>query len=93
MKVGVGQKKTIPVTIYADGPVSGSIDLQVLDIADAYYQQPAEFTYQLSKSRVAPGETVQLTITGASRAQAGFGFLIVSRVGSKVNLWPGMVVN
>jgi hypothetical protein len=93
VKVGVGQKKTIPVTIYADGPVSGSIDLQVLDIADAYYQQPAEFTYQLSKSRVAPGETVQLTITGASRAQAGFGFLIVSRVGSKVNLWPGMVVN
>lgn len=92
VKVGVGQKKTIPVTIFADGPVS-TVNLQVLDIADAYYQRPAEFSYALSKQSAAPGETVQLTITGLTRAQAGYGFILVARSGQKVNLWPGMVVN
>lgn len=91
-KVGVGQSKTIDLTIYADSDPGGLINFQVVDISKIYGGQE-EFSYSLDRASGAPGGTLKLTITGERSATQGQGFLIVSQTKKDQNIFPVWVSN
>ncbi|HSO39589.1 MAG TPA: hypothetical protein VLT33_43985 [Labilithrix sp.] len=90
-KVGVGQSKTVDLTLYADAD-AGVINIQVLDITKLYGIQP-EFSYSLARAYGQPGDTLKLTITGERSATQGQGFLIVSQTKKDQNIFPVWVTN
>ena len=91
-KVGVGQSKTIDLTVYADSDPGGVISFQVIDITKIYGGQE-EFSYSLDHATGAPGSTLKLTITGERSATQGQGFLIVSQTKKDQNIFPVWVSN
>lgn len=101
LQVAVGQTRTIDLKLYSDGPTSGDFTIEVLDRAQiqpggpAYQspQGPAEFTYALDVNHGHNGQTVHLSVTGVAPATKGFGFVIITRLGQNVHVWPGLVYN
>jgi hypothetical protein len=101
LQVGVGQTKTIDLKLYSDGPTSGDFSIEVVDRAQIVpggpaYQTPQgqpEFTYSLSKNHGHNGEIVKLSITGAAPATKGFGFVVITRLGENVHVWPALLYN
>lgn len=91
LKIPVGQKKTIDLTMYSDAAIT-SWTVQVVDLSQVLGGQ-AEFSYSLDKSKGTAGDTLHLTITAESPAQAGQGFLLYSQHGGEANLWPVWVTN
>jgi hypothetical protein len=91
-KVGVGQSKTIDLTMYSDGPMA-SWSVQVMDLTAIRGSGSPEFSYKLNKTKGTAGDTLQLTVTGVSAATEGQGFLLVSQSGGVTNLWPVWVIN
>ncbi len=57
VKVGVGQKKTIELTMYSDAAV-GSWTVQVVDLT-RLYGVATEFSYELDKAKGTSGDTLQ----------------------------------
>ena len=90
-KVGVGQTKTIELTMYADA-ATGPWSVQVIDLSQLT-GSPEEFTYSLDKSKGSAGDKLHLTITGTAAAQQGQGFVLYSSIGKLANLWPVWVTN
>jgi len=91
LKVPVGEKRTVQVQLYADGPMK-EWTLEVYDLARVK-GEAAEFTYELDKDHGTNGDILTLTITGVAPAKTGYGFMLVSRSGTDVNVWPGLVWN
>lgn len=91
VKVGVGQSKTIDLTMYSDAAV-GSWTVQIIDLTKIY-GQTEEFSYALDKTKGTSGDTLQLTITGVRAAGQGQGFLIISKTAKDSNIWPVWVTN
>lgn len=90
-KVGVGEKKTIELTMYSDA-ATAPWSVQVIDLSQIT-GAPEEFTYSLDKSKGSAGDKLHLTITGTSPAQQGQGFVLYSSIGKLANLWPVWVTN
>jgi hypothetical protein len=90
-KVGVGQSKTIDLTMYSDA-ATDAWTVQVLDLTQLT-GAPEEFTYSLDKMEGRAGDTLKLTITGVKPAEQGQGFVILSTIGNGGNLWPVWVTN
>jgi hypothetical protein len=90
-KVGVGQTKTVDLTLYADAD-PGVLSVQVLDITKIY-GLPEEFSYTLSKGSGRPGDTLKLTITGERSATQGQGFLVITQTKKDQNIFPVWVTN
>ena len=90
-KVGVGESKTIELTMYSDAP-TGPWTVQVIDLSQIT-GATEEFTYSLDKSKGSAGDKLNLTITGTSAANQGQGFILYSSMGKLSNLWPVWVTN
>jgi len=98
IKLAVGQSKTIPVKLFADGQAApwtvGGVDLA--SRLDPSGQTPPELTFTVDKDTGAAGDTIQMTITRASSATSDIGgssFLIVSKQGKSgpAFFWTGFV--
>jgi hypothetical protein len=92
-RVGVGQSKTIDLTLYSDGPMA-AWSVQVMDLtAIRGAGGPPEFSYTLDRSKGTSGETLKLTIKGETAASQGQGFLLISETPRERNFWPVWVTN
>ncbi len=61
IKIGVGQNKTIDVTLFSDASWTGTVTLDARDYA-YFMGGPAALTFNFSKNTAHVGDTVQLTI-------------------------------
>ncbi len=86
--------KTIDVALYADG-ASDAWQVQAVDLAQLYYQKPAELTFAIDHTSGKAGDHLKLTITRALAPSANGGsvFLLASTLGQKQNFWVGFVGN
>jgi hypothetical protein len=92
-----GQSKTIEVDLFSDGDTGGPWKVSALDVLSTYYsayglQPTLSFTWDRTSGQ--NGEKLHLTIavTGASLVGGAHAFMIVSSLGSREAVWPGLVV-
>ena len=83
LKIPIGQKKTVPITLSSAGPTSRTWNVQVFDYDEAVMGTTAALTLSLDKMSGKNGDTLQLTITpkAADRQLGGEAFLMVSTLG------------
>jgi hypothetical protein len=91
VKVKPGTSRTITVTLYSDTPSPEPWDVAVQPY-DRFSQpgSPAQFEYSLDQSSGKAGDTVKLTIKASPSAELST-FVITSRRGQVVHIWPGLV--
>jgi hypothetical protein len=92
LKIPVGSKKTIDLTMYSDAAIT-AWTVQVIDMTEITGQGSQEFSFALDKGKGVSGDTLHLTVTAQKAANQGQGFIIVSQHGSDMNLWPVWVTN
>jgi hypothetical protein len=96
--IPVNQNKTIEVDLFSDGPTSGAWTVTALDLMATYYGtygfQPS-MTFAWDKTQGQNGDKLNLTITvtqAATLLGGAHAFMIVSNLGSRTQVWPGIVV-
>lgn len=91
VKVKPGTVRTIDVTLYSDTPGPEPWDVSVVSY-DRYFGDggPSKFDYELSETTGKAGDAIKLKITAAKDADFGV-FVVTSRRGRAVNVWPGIV--
>jgi len=101
LKIPIGQKKTIPLTLSSSGPTSGTWTVRAFDYDEAVMGSTAGLTFSMDKSSGRNGDTIQLTITAkkADPQIGGEAFVIVSTYGKpgdadyETQLTMGLVTN
>lgn len=95
--IPVGSSKTVEVDLFSDGATSGPWTVQAADVLYAYYGSygiPSSLSFQWDRTSGVNGEKLHLTITVTSASIIGNGhaFMITSTLGTRVTVWPGMIV-
>jgi hypothetical protein len=95
--IPVGQKKTIEVDLFSDGPTSGPWTVRADDILYKYYGAYGvanTLSFQWDRAQGVNGEKLHLTITVTEPALLGgaHGFMVTSTLGNRVAVWPGLIV-
>jgi hypothetical protein len=92
-QVGVGESKTIDLTMYSDAD-AGTWTVQVVDLA-RIHGLGSEFSYRLNRPSGRSGDTLKLTITGLvpATSTSGQGFLLVSKTKTDETFFPVWVTN
>lgn len=95
--ISVGQSKTIEVDLFSDGDTGGPWTVQADDVLYKYYGSygvPQSLAFSWDRTSGVNGEKLHLTIqvTQASIIGNGHAFMITSTLGSRVAVWPGLVV-
>jgi hypothetical protein len=96
--IPVGMSKTIEVDLFSDGDTGGPWTVTADDVLYKYYGGygiPASLSFAWDRTSGVNGEKLHLTITvtQASIVGNGHAFMITSTLGSRVAVWPGMVVD
>jgi hypothetical protein len=92
IKIPVGGSATIALQLYSDGPTSGPMHVQALDVASQFYGEAAELSLSLDKTTGVNGDTIQLTIKVLKAGTGGVEpFWIQTQVGQVQTVWLGMV--
>jgi len=91
IKVKPGAQRVIEVTLYSDtpGPEPWDVAVQAYD-RFAQPGAPPQFDYELDASEGKAGDVVKLKITASKSAEIGT-FVLTSRRGQTVHVWPGLV--
>jgi hypothetical protein len=91
--IPVGQSQTIEVDLFSDAATSGPWTVSALDTAQLQGQAP-ELKFDWDRTSGQNGEKLHLTITVLKASQyMAEGFIISSRLGTRENLWVGLVGN
>jgi hypothetical protein len=92
-KIAVGQMKTIPVHLFSQAPTSGPWTVTAYDLDAWLNGTGARLMLSLDKGTGSNGDTLQLTIQVMSidAATGGAGFVLISKLGTQVNLSMGAV--
>jgi hypothetical protein len=95
--IAQGQSKTIEVDLFSDGDTGGPWTVTAEDLLAKYYGSygiTASLAFAWDRTSGVNGEKLHLTITVTSGSLIGngHGFVITSTLGSRVSVWPGMVV-
>jgi hypothetical protein len=95
--IPVGQSKTIEVDLFSDGPTAGPWTVQADDVLYKYYGSygvPQTLTFSWDRTSGVNGEKLHLTVhvTQGSIVGNGHAFMITSTLGSRIAVWPGLVV-
>jgi len=95
--IAQGQSKTIEVDLFSDGDTGGPWTVDAYDVLSTYYgsyglKQSLDFSWDRASGQ--NGEKLHLTIsvTGPSPVGGAHAFMIVSRLGTRRAVWPGLVV-
>jgi hypothetical protein len=96
--IPVGQSKTIEVDLFSDADTGGPWTVKAEDLLYKYYGSygiPATLSFAWDRTSGVNGEKLHLTVsvTSASLIGNGHSFVITSTLGSRVVVWPGMVVD
>ena len=92
--IPVGKSKAIEVDLFSDGPTSGPWTVSAEDTL-AKFGAGATLDFAWDRTTGVNGEKLHLTVTVKSASTAVPGahpFTIVSTLGSKRAIWPGLVV-
>jgi len=95
--IPVGKSKTIEVDLFSDGPTGGPWTVKADDVLAKYYGNygiTSSLDFAWDRTQGQNGEKLHLTITVKSASILGNGhaFMITSTLGSRVAVWPGMIV-
>ncbi len=96
--IPIGQSKTIEVDLFSDGDTGGPWTVTADDVLSKYYGSygiPASLSFAWDRTSGVNGEKLHLTITvtQASIVGNGHAFMITSTLGTRVAVWPGMIVD
>ena len=96
--IPIGQSKTVEVDLFSDGDTGGPWTVSAVDLLSTYYGSYGillALRFAWDRTSGVNGEKLHLTITvtAASVVGNGHGFIITSKLGSRVATWPGMVVD
>jgi hypothetical protein len=96
-QIAVGKSKTIEVDLFSDGDTGGPWTVQADDVLYKYYGSygvPQSLSFQWDRTQGVNGEKLHLTITvtQASIIGNGHAFMITSTLGTRVSVWPGLIV-
>jgi hypothetical protein len=91
--IPVGMSKTIEVDLFSDAATSGPWHVMAQDaFAQAMMTAPT-LSFSWDKTSGQNGEKLYLTVTVKKKSQYGASaFLIVSQLGLRYTLWPGLVI-
>jgi hypothetical protein len=95
--IPVGQSKTIEVDLFSDGPTNGPWTVSADDLLYAYYGGyglARTLSFQWDRTQGVNGEKLHLTVTVNSASIVGgfHAFMITSKQGNRVTVWPGAIV-
>jgi hypothetical protein len=95
--IPVNGSKTIEVDLFSDGDTGGPWTVQADDVLYKYYGSygvPQSLSFQWDRTQGVNGEKLHLTITvtQASIVGNGHAFMITSTLGTRVSVWPGLIV-
>jgi hypothetical protein len=95
--IPVGQSKTIEVDLFSDGATDSPITVQAEDMLFTFYGADGiaqTLTFAWDRTQGLNGEKLHLTInvTGSSCLGGAHAFLIKAQIGTRYQLWPGLVV-
>jgi len=92
-----GQSKTIEVDLFSDGDTGGPWSVEAEDVLATYYgayglTPTLDFAWDRTSGQ--NGEKLHLTIsvTGPTPVGGAHAFMIVSTLGTRTAVWPGLVV-
>jgi hypothetical protein len=89
LKIPVGTERKVPLDVYSDGPLSGPMTLKAAEIVST-----GHLTFTFDKTTASPGDKVMLTIKAEAAGAGGSDdFVIAATVGSRRNLWFGIVAH
>ncbi len=91
VKIPVGQSKTIDLDLFSDGPTSQPWSLDAFE----YSSDPSHLKFAFDQGSGQNGDVRHLTIT-VEKKDPAYGaelFVVVSRLGSRTNLFFGLVGN
>ena len=92
-----GQSKTIEVDLFSDGDTGGPWTVSAYDVLSTYYgsyglQSSLDFSWDRTSGQNGEKLHLTITVTGASPVGGAHAFMIVSTLGSRTSVWPGLVV-
>lgn len=96
--IPVGSSKTIEVDLFSDGDPGGPWTVTADDVLAKYYGNygiTPSMSFAWDRTSGLNGEKLHLTITVTQASPVGNGhaFMITSTQGSRVAVWPGLVVD
>ena len=94
VSIPVGQKKTIALWLYSDGPTPGPWTVTAVDAP--YYGIPAtthNLSFAFDRTQGQNGDRIELTITANDydATLGGAAFMLTSTLGPRSNTWFGVV--
>ena len=90
--IPVGMSKTIEVDLFSDGP-AGPWTVSAQDAFATAMMQTPTLAFSWDKKTGQNGEKLYLTVTVKSKTAFGASaFVIVSQLGLRYTLWPGLVI-
>jgi hypothetical protein len=95
--IPIGQSKTIEVDLFSDGDTGGPWTVKAEDLLYKYYGSygiAQTLTFSWDRTSGVNGEKLHLTVnvTQGSIVGNGHAFMITSTLGSRIAVWPGLVV-
>ncbi len=92
-----GASKTIEVDLFSDGDTGGPWTVSAADVLSAYYgsyglKPTLDFAWDRTQGHNGDKLQLTITVTGASLVGGAHAFMITSRLGARVAVWPGLVV-
>jgi hypothetical protein len=95
IKIAINQTKTIEVDLFSDAPTGGPWTVKAEDLLVRQFGLNQTLAFAWDKTSGQNGDKLQLsiTVTGASPITGAHGFVITSTKGSKIAVWPGLIID
>jgi hypothetical protein len=95
--IPVNQSKTIEVDLYSDADTGGPWTVSAEDLLSTYYGSygfPQTLSFAWDRTQGVNGEKLHLTVTVTAGSLIGgaHAFMILSKLGTRSVVWPGLVV-
>ena len=93
IKIAKGASKTIEVDLFSDADTGGPWTVKAVDVLAQYTKSSPTLDFAWDRTSGQNGEKLHLTITvtGASAFGKAHPFLVASKLGTSVQLWPALV--
>jgi hypothetical protein len=97
VNIAQGESKTIEVDLFSDGDTGGPWSVAAADVLSTYYgsyglKPTLDFAWDRNKGQNGEKLHLTITVTGASPVGGAHAFMITSQLGSRIAVWPGLVV-